>query len=137
MTTDTYPTDDSAPLAELFDTDGEPDLDDAVTAVGRRIRTARESAGIDAGDLASRLGVQVSTVDAWESGAETLSGHRLARVAGLLGVSLSWILVGHGVEPTDRDHAVSEMRAALIHARTQLNGTLEELEARLDVLVGD
>ena len=79
----------------IFEED--PDMD----TVGGRISRAREASGLSAKELAWRLGVRVAAVNAWESDRSLPSSHRLANLAGLLQVSLSWILHGVGIGPSD------------------------------------
>ena len=70
-----------------------PDMD----TVGGRISRAREACGLSVRQLAWRLGVKIATVSAWESDRSQPSSHRLANLAGLLNVSLSWIVHGVGI----------------------------------------
>ena len=133
MTTDDH----TAPLTDLYESGASADIDDSDRDVGRRLAEARRAAGLDAADLATQLGIEPSVVEDWETGRTTPSGHRLARLAGLLGVSLSWLVVGHGTEPVERDQAISELRQAIAMTRAQLNDALADLESRLDVLITD
>lgn len=73
-----------------------PDLD----TTGGRLSRAREASGLSVRQLAWRLGVKISTINAWESDRSEPGSHRLPNLAGLLNVSLSWILHGVGSGPT-------------------------------------
>lgn len=83
-----------------------PDLD----TMGGRLSRARDSAGLTVAQLARRLGVKTSTIQAWESDRSQPRANRLAMLAGVLNVSLSWLLHGIGASPTD------ESQSALIQA---------------------
>lgn len=108
--------------------DGPPGaLDDDAVQIGARLRDAREAAGLSTRELADHLGVKESTVGKWESGERSPRGQRVSKLAGILGVSLSWILVGRGVEPTGNDHDLVQLRAELRLARDRLDDVVSEL----------
>ncbi|MEM9754580.1 MAG: helix-turn-helix transcriptional regulator, partial [Pseudomonadota bacterium] len=66
------------------------------TTFGDRLAAAREGAGLSASDLARRAGVGLQTVRAWENDQSEPRANTLQRVAGILGVSLMWLLAGEG-----------------------------------------
>jgi transcriptional regulator with XRE-family HTH domain len=72
-----------------------------------RIAQARLDAGLSSKELAEKLGVDVTTVSNWESGRRQLTLERLKEIAGLLGVSASYLLgeneVASHVEPIDKE----------------------------------
>jgi transcriptional regulator with XRE-family HTH domain len=79
---------------------GENDwFSDDIATFGDRLAGAREAAGLSQKELASRLGVRGLTVEAWENDAKEPRANRLQMLAGLLGVSLSWLLTGKGDGP--------------------------------------
>ncbi|GGG73665.1 transcriptional regulator [Salipiger pallidus] len=89
---------------------------------GDRIAGAREAAGMDQEKLARRLGVKLKTLQAWENDISEPRANRLQMIAGLLNVSLVWLLTGEGdgvaspedVEaslPADVNEALLEIRA--------------------------
>lgn len=62
----------------------------------------------------------------------------LGRLPGILGVSLSWLLVGHGDEPTSSDD-LDEIKVVLSRVQAQLADTLNEVDvlaARIDIARG-
>lgn len=69
--------------------------------IGGRISRARDAANLSVRDVAWRLGVKMATVQAWERDRSEPAAHRLTNLAGLLNVSLSWILYGVGSAPND------------------------------------
>ncbi|TKT76814.1 helix-turn-helix transcriptional regulator [Aquamicrobium sp. LC103] len=82
-----------------------PDFD----TLGGRLSRARDATGISSQQLARRLGVQQSTIQAWESDRSQPRANRLNMLAGILGVSLSWLLHGVGTSPAEDDgNAVAE-----------------------------
>ena len=90
-------------LGEFLATgDDDADLADADADVGSRIATARETAGMDRTAFGAQLGVREETVEAWESGSQAPRSNKLAAIAGVLGVSLSWLMIGRGVAPRDQ-----------------------------------
>jgi len=68
---------------------------DAAT-FGDRLAAAREQAGMTQAQLARRLGVKPGTLRAWEQDRSEPRANRLSMIAGLLGVSIMWLLNGEG-----------------------------------------
>ncbi|MEM7721626.1 MAG: helix-turn-helix domain-containing protein [Pseudomonadota bacterium] len=66
------------------------------TTFGDRMTGAREAAGLSQGELAKRLGVKVKTIRAWENDQSEPRANKLQMLAGLLGVSIMWMLSGDG-----------------------------------------
>ena len=67
--------------------------------VGSRIFRARDASGIPTGKIAKALGIRKSTVEAWENDRSAPRAHHLVRIAGMVGVSPSWLLGGVGEAP--------------------------------------
>ena len=110
-----------------------PDMD----TMGGRISRAREASGLSVKEFAWRLGVKIATINAWERDRSQPSSHRLANMAGLLQVSLSWIVHGVGIGPSDNfaSETNEEMAAKLnqlrlLHVETGL--LLEKLKSEFD-----
>lgn len=80
--------------------------DDKAT-FGDRLAGAREAAGLTQGELARKLGVKEKTIHAWEDDLSEPRANRLQMLAGLLNVSLMWLLTGRGegVQPPLEDQA--------------------------------
>jgi len=74
-----------------------PDLD----TIGGRLFRAREASGQSVKQVAGRLGVKMSTIQAWESDRAQPGAHRLNTLSGMLNVSLSWVLHGIGPGPVE------------------------------------
>ena len=64
---------------------------------GDRVAAAREAAGMNQSELARRLGVRVATLRAWENVLSEPRANRLSMMAGLLNVSMMWLINGEGV----------------------------------------
>lgn len=70
---------------------------DAETATfGDRVAGAREALGWSQKQLADRLGVKAKTVRGWENDASEPRANKLQMLAGMLGVSMRWLLSGDG-----------------------------------------
>ena len=67
-----------------------------VATFGDRLAGAREAQGLSQEDLALRLGVRLTTLQAWEDDLAEPRGNRLQMLAGLLNVSLTWLLTAEG-----------------------------------------
>lgn len=63
---------------------------------GDRVAAAREMAEMTQAQLARRLGVRVSTLRAWENDLSEPRANRLSMMAGLLNVSMMWLINGQG-----------------------------------------
>jgi HTH-type transcriptional regulator, cell division transcriptional repressor len=118
------------------DLDAQPrGIEDSANDVGSRMAEARVAAGRTQAEIANQLGVKASTVAKWEHGCASPRSNRLASLAGILGVSLSWLIVGHGDEPTSTDD-LDEIKVALNRVQAQLVDTLNEVDvlaARIDI----
>lgn len=117
---------------------GENDwFSDDIATFGDRLAGARETAGLSQKELASRLGVRGQTVEAWENDAKEPRANRLQMLAGLLGVSLSWLLTGKGdgpdgpVEATEIPEDLGLLLTDLRDLRSQL-ATAADRMARLE-----
>ncbi len=68
---------------------------------GDRVAGAREAIGIGQPELARRLGIKVKTLRDWENDVAEPRSNKLQMLAGVLGVSIMWLLngEGEGVDP--------------------------------------
>lgn len=67
-----------------------------VATFGDRLAAARESAGMEQSQMAKRLGVKLSTLKSWEDDMAEPRANRLSMMAGLLNVSMMWLINGEG-----------------------------------------
>lgn len=117
---------------------------DAAT-FGDRLAAARESAGLNQGDLARRLGVKKSSLAAWEQDLSEPRANRLSMMAGFLNVSIGWLLTGEGegLSDPDEEPVTGDLRALMAElreVRTQMVTATERLgrlEKRLRAAVLD
>ncbi len=104
----------------IFDTKVDEDT------MGSRILRARDSASMSQSDLARNLGVRRTTVEGWEADRSEPRAHLAMRMAGILGVTPTWLIGGVGAAPSEEIVSV-EIRAI----RAQLD-QLKELRQRSD-----
>ena len=110
------------------------DLD---TAIGQRIRAARENAGMSVADLAIRTGVEAASVAAWEEGERAPRANRLRTLSGILNVSLAWLLqgdeAGHVMTDVIHDDALQQrlerVRLLLSEGLALLESTQQDFAA--------
>ena len=101
--------------------------------LGDRIAGAREAAGLTQAGLARGLGVRLATVQAWEDDRAEPRANKLQMAAGLLNVSVGWLLTGGGDGPDGPPEGrtrTNEARAALAELR-RLRGELGAIASRL------
>lgn len=105
-----------------------------VTTFGDRLTGARESAGMTQKDMARRLGVKLKTLKNWEDDLSEPRANRLSMMAGLLNVSLTWLISGKGEGPDGpgeelpSDHALTEALGQVREMRNQIAVFAERLE---------
>lgn len=90
--------------------------DDHAT-LGDRITAARERSGMTAAVAARRLGVRTATLEGWEEDRAEPRANRLQMLAGLLGVSLRWLMTGEGEGPAPDDGPTPGLRILLTEMR--------------------
>jgi HTH-type transcriptional regulator, cell division transcriptional repressor len=69
---------------------------DEAATFGDRVTAAREALGLTQEEVARRLGVRLRTVRGWEEDTAEPRGNKLQMLAGLLNVSIRWLLTGEG-----------------------------------------
>lgn len=70
--------------------------DPEATTFGDRLSGARQAAGMTQKELAERLGVKINTLKGWEDDLAEPRANKLSMMAGMLNVTLSWLLTGEG-----------------------------------------
>ena len=110
--------------------------EDAAT-FGDRMAAAREAIGLDQSRLAKRLGVRIDTIRNWEDDRAEPRANRVQMLAGVLGVSITWLLSGQGDGITigadsesDLASILGEVRAIRIE-QTRLAERAGQLEKKL------
>ena len=105
-----------------------------VATFGDRLAGAREAAGLTQEDLAQRLGVRLTTLQAWEEDLAEPRGNRLQMLAGMLNVSLTWLITAEGpglaapdAAPAPLSPAAEQTLAELRRLRARATGLVEDL----------
>ena len=100
---------------------------------GDRLAAAREAAELSQKNLAKRLGVKAKTVAAWENDISEPRANRLQMLAGLLNVSLMWLLNGEGdgVAPPGEEPPLSKDARAILLEMRELKGEIDDAANRL------
>ena len=98
-----------------------------------RSAAAREGAGLSQKDLAKRLGVKLKTVVGWENDISEPRANRLQMLAGLLNVSLMWLLngEGEGVDPPGGEPVLARDARAILLEMRDLRGDIDAAADRL------
>ena len=98
---------------------------------GDRLVAAREKANLSQQDLAKRLGVKNSTIKSWENDNSEPRANRLSMLAGLLNVSITWLISaeGSGVEAPEKS---DEMSNDLLDTLTELTALRVNLLNNID-----
>ena len=89
-----------------------------VATFGDRLAAAREAGGLKRGEFAKRLGVKKSTIAAWEDDLGEPRANRLSMLAGVLNVSMMWLINGDGEGVTETDFDDGDITAILAELRT-------------------
>lgn len=97
--------------------------------LGGRISFAREASGLSVEEAAARLGVLSTSWNAWECDRDVPRANRLTMMAGVLGVSPSWLLTGLGPGPLTEEK--ESRHAALRQDLHQATVDVEALNRRL------
>jgi transcriptional regulator with XRE-family HTH domain len=111
-----------------------------VATFGDRMAGAREAAGLSREEFATRLGVRLKTVAAWENDEFEPRGNRLQMMAGMLNVSIRWLLTGEGddLAAPDAPGAMSlpakVALAEITRLRTQLESVSRQMQQTEDRL---
>ncbi|GGX50223.1 transcriptional regulator [Tateyamaria omphalii] len=98
---------------------------------GDRVAGAREQAGMTQKQLAKRLGVRLATLRAWEDDLSEPRANRLSMMAGLLNVSMMWLINGEGEgldAPVTEEPLTADMRDLLTEVRDMRSDMLARAE---------
>ena len=103
---------------------------------GDRVAAAREAAGMTQAQLSRRLGVKKNTLTGWEQDLSEPRANKLSMMAGLLNVSIMWLLTGEGdgmTAPAEDAHMAdfTGILAELHEIRATMRATTERA-ARLE-----
>jgi len=106
-----------------------------ISTFGDRLAGAREKAGMTQAVLAKRLGVKLSSLQAWEEDLNEPRANKLSMLAGVLNVSLGWLLngEGEGVDGPDEESVPADIAELLLEVR-ELKGKMIQTADRLGVV---
>ena len=115
-----------------------------IATFGDRLTAAREAANMSQDALAKRLGVKKSTLRGWEDDLAEPRANRLSMMAGLLNVSMMWLIngEGEGVDTPDEDPLPGDIKDIILEVReikSDLQAKAQQmarLEKRLRRMVG-
>ncbi len=118
--------------------DTPPDNPASDYTLGERICRARDAMNLTTAQLARRVGIKTVTLQGWESDRAEPRSNKLVLLAGVLNVSPTWLLVGHGTAPTPSEVTdVETLRSTMDRLHRQALDLAEEIErvkAQLDGL---
>ena len=114
----------------------------AITAAtfGGRLQTARNAKGLTTTRFGEKMGVESAEIDIWENDEDMPRANRVQMLAGLLNVSIIWLITGesNGTTNVAESHErttiindtlgeIAQLKATLLDAHDKL----ESLEQRL------
>lgn len=105
---------------------------DEQATLGDRIAAGREARGYSQSELAKRLGVALEALEGWESDQSAPRANRLQMLAGVLNVSLIWLMSGETEgDADDGDEGDKETDAeSILRALRQLRADQIRLAER-------
>lgn len=98
---------------------------------GDRVAGARDQAGMTQQQLAKRLGVRLATLRAWEDDLSEPRANRLSMMAGLLNVSMMWLMNGEG-EGVDGPNETAPVSGDMRDLLTEIRDLRADLLARAE-----
>ncbi|MCV2893289.1 helix-turn-helix domain-containing protein [Lentibacter sp. XHP0401] len=110
-------------------------FDPETSTFGDRVAGAREAAGMDQKQLSKRLGVKLVTLQNWENDMAEPRANKLSMLAGMLNVSMMWLLegTGEGVDPEQvisrEEKDMNEILAEIVDLKARSLRTANRLGA--------
>lgn len=113
---------------------------DSVATFGDRLEAAREAKGLTREGLAEKIGVAAHAVEAWESDTQSPRANRIQMLAGMLNVSIIWLISGEGngssqvADTFERPPGINDALGEISQVKETLTAMLDKLgrlEARL------
>lgn len=105
-----------------------------VATFGDRLAASREYVGLSQEVFATRLGVKESTVVEWEDDIAEPRANRLTMMAGLLNVSIAWLLTGEGEGVADNYAREEALDTNLTGLLAEVRDTRSDLKSAYDKL---
>ncbi|WP_187430467.1 hypothetical protein ROLI_006310 [Roseobacter fucihabitans] len=104
-----------------------------IATFGDRVAAAREVAEMTQAQLARRLGVRVATLRSWENDLSEPRANRLSIMAGLLNVSMMWLINGQG-EGLDAPMEEASLPASATEILNEMRDLRADMQARVEQL---
>lgn len=109
---------------------------DDFDTLGGRLSRARDAKNSSLAEVAELAGVEEKTLLAWECDRAEPRSNRLTMLAGILGISPSWLLYGRGASPQQETPATNleSIEDQLVDLKSELhriNNTIENIEGSL------
>lgn len=112
-------------------------FDEEIATFGDRIVAARDAMGLNRSQLAARLGVKSATLANWEDDRAEPRANKLQMLAGVLNVSMVWLMTGAGEgvavsgdDPAEAHDLLADLRSIRTE-QVRLGERLARLEKRL------
>lgn len=102
--------------------------------VGSRMRARREALGISQGRLGRQLGLTFSQIQKYEKGANRIGAGRLYQIAGILGVTPSYLYEGLGDDAPVAAEAQRGARPEELRSLTEAFLSIPDRETRASVV---
>lgn len=107
--------------------------------LGGRLSRARDAKNSSLDEVAELAGVEDKTLEEWECDRAAPRSNRLTMLAGILGVSPSWLLFGRGTSPKEDliPANVNSIELELDHLKSQhqeMSVAIENIEETLRVV---
>ncbi|MEO1291404.1 MAG: helix-turn-helix domain-containing protein [Pseudomonadota bacterium] len=116
---------------DLSEAPAEEYFSDEQATLGDRIAAARQQAGLTQLELANRLGVGAKVISAWENDRREPRANRLQMMAGMLNVSVVWLLTGVGddVAPPSAEAAETAEGVGVARSPFHLAFAVQDIES--------
>jgi HTH-type transcriptional regulator, cell division transcriptional repressor len=107
------------------------DYSDAASTFGDRVTLAREALGLDQVGLADKLGIKVKTLRNWEEDRAEPRANKLQMLAGVLNVSMIWLMSGRGMQPDFAGNTTQRVVDECLCELQSLQGQQRQITERL------
>ncbi len=108
---------------------------EATATFGDRVLAGREALGLTQSELAKKLGVKLRTLQGWEEDRTEPRANKLQMLAGVLNVSLMWLISGEGEGvAAPGDSGIEGDISGLLTEIRQIRGTIVQSADSLGIL---
>ncbi len=107
------------------------DYTDQAATFGDRVAYAREVRGMTQSQLARKLGLRTNTIVNWEQDRSEPRANKLQMLAGVLSVSMIWLMTGVGEGPSGDLDGAGPSAAEVLNEIREIRSVQEALTERL------